>query len=128
MILSSPALANDDPLGLNATLLIRALCSLSVWMCFPVFASQRRMVLSPPALTNKDPSGLNVTLVTSAVCPVIRKRSLVVCASYIQIPMALATAKHSPSGENAISVGFRTSLILPFPNRDFTPWGRFHCL
>ena len=86
------------------------------------------MVLSPLALANIDPSELKDTVVTSSVCPVSRLSSLVVCASYNQIPMALATAIIFPSGEYAISGGFRTSLILPLPSRAIVPAGNLHCV
>ena len=86
------------------------------------------MVLSPLALAKTDPSGLKDTVVTSSVCPVSRLSALAVCASYIQMPMALATAINFPSGEYAISGGFKTSLTLPFPRRAIAPEGRFHCV
>ena len=113
--------ASVSPSGLNATPSTWVVCAVRVTLCCPVRTSHNRTV-SSSQLTAASvlPSGLNATL-EALEDPVMRSNTASVSASYIQIPIVLATAKRLPSGEYAI-----VPAVRPLPRRTFAPSGKLH--
>ena len=116
---SSP-LTTVFPSGDTAIAAIPPKCPAKMAVCSPVSISHNRTVPSKLPLARKRPSAGNPNEVTLPVCPMSRASSSPVWASYIQMPISVATAMRLPSGV------YLMSCKLPFPSRNLALSGSCH--